>query len=155
MACNVYTALISGLGFGCVDIALTLLFIYFHSEEPSFEEFKNQFRFYSFFSSTVEFLGLAVVRLVFLLLGPIDLLFQAQPQFIMSKTCRLVYSTALLLFAYSPTKLLALTEDRSVLPVGDYFIIIWNFIASFVLCRFWASVYSKVISCSSSFKASK
>ncbi|VDD91923.1 unnamed protein product [Enterobius vermicularis] len=136
MACNVYTALISGLGFGCVDIALTLLFIYFHSEEPSFEEFKNQFRFYSFFSSTVEFLGLAVVRLVFLLLGPIDLLFQAQPQFIMSKTCRLVYSTALLLFAYSPTKLLALTEDRSVLPVGDYFIIIWNFIASFVSDRY-------------------
>uniref|UniRef100_A0A0N5AN58 ABC-type antigen peptide transporter n=1 Tax=Syphacia muris TaxID=451379 RepID=A0A0N5AN58_9BILA len=144
MVCNLFSAFMSATVFGCLDVLVNCICVYFHSPEPNFQHFIEQFQFYSFQLSTIEFIGLSLIRFGLLLLPPIYLFTHTHPQDFIQKTYHLVFCFSLLLLAYSPTKLLALSESNSVIPAGDYVIISWNFIASVILCKFWTSVFAKV-----------
>ncbi|VDK45664.1 unnamed protein product [Anisakis simplex] len=143
---SVKSAICVAVTVSLIDFLITCFAISWHDEEPSWTTFTKQFSEYSFMASTTDFFVLCCIRIAILVFGAAILLSQAQPYVLISKLPRFISSLSILFFAFSPTKLLALCDDKSILFVGDYLNIIWSFIASFIMYRIWSGIYMKTAS---------
>ncbi|VDM40619.1 unnamed protein product [Toxocara canis] len=141
MGWSLKSASVLAVSLSSLDLALTCMAICWHAKWPSTRAFTEQFTNYSFLSSTADFFAVCCIRILLLALGPLLLLTQSQAYRTIDKLSHLILSISILFYAFSPTKLLALSEESSVLFVGDYMVMMWNFVASIVMVRVWKGVY--------------
>lgn len=97
---------------------------------------------YDFRTNPIDFFITSLMRVVILLGGATLLAYNpAEGPYRLRKVTGPVFGLTLLLWAFSPTKLLAFAEKGDSLHVGEWFCIAWNFIAALILHLVWNRVY--------------
>uniref|UniRef100_A0A7E4ZYN6 ABC-type antigen peptide transporter n=1 Tax=Panagrellus redivivus TaxID=6233 RepID=A0A7E4ZYN6_PANRE len=124
---------------GAIDIGATVGALCWHGDAPSFDNFALQFGEFSLLNSTIDLLLVALLRLALISLGCALLLLKSDPIPILQKLSHLSFSIVILMAAYSPTKLLLLAEKKDTLFVGDWIVLVENFIAAIIAHKLWLS----------------
>lgn len=124
---------------GAFDIFFSILCLCLHGNNFAFDNFALQFGNFDFFSSTIDLLLLTLFRLSLTSLGCGILLLKADPLKTLQSLSHLSFSVAILVCAYSPTKLLLLAEKKDHLFVGDWLFLFENFIFAIFAHKLWIS----------------
>lgn len=114
-------------------------------------EFVNLFTGkYDFFTNPLDFLLLATIRSIALIAAAfIRYLHPVTGVDELTKLSNVVSCSAWLMYAFSPTKLLAFAERVDAPPIGAYLCVVWNLIAAFLLNMVWKHALMTVASSSS------
>ncbi|CAI4221697.1 unnamed protein product [Auanema sp. JU1783] len=133
-----------GLCLTAIDISVSLVCSCLHGNSFSKDNVISQFSTFSFFSSTIDFLFITLVRAGLWVLPAFIHYSGGANQLPIFKQA--IFCVSLLMYACSPTKLLLLTEHKAtgeLLYFGDYLFLIWNFFAAFMLDWSWRVYFSK------------
>uniref|UniRef100_A0A1I8AQE6 ABC-type antigen peptide transporter n=1 Tax=Steinernema glaseri TaxID=37863 RepID=A0A1I8AQE6_9BILA len=144
MALRPASCLVFGLLLVLVDLGNTGLGLAWHAPDaPSWPTFSAHFsQPFRFLRSTLDLGLIALVRALFYVVGPVLLLTQSNPSALMNTLSHVVFSLTLLMCAFSPTKLLALTEEKDArLFVGDVLLLVNNFVGAFLMHFAWTHVF--------------
>jgi ATP-binding cassette subfamily B (MDR/TAP) protein 9 len=134
--------IVTTLLFAIFDIGLCILCQCYHGHTFNWKNFSRQFAdHYSFYSSTVDLFYLTLIRVVLLTVGCGILLARPYPANILGKLSHLSFSVCILSAAYSPTKLLALsdkgTRPEAIVYSGDWAVLVENFLFATFAHRIW------------------
>jgi len=124
---------------GVIDVLLSILCLCLHGKDFSFDNFALQFGNFDFFSGTIDLLLLTLFRLALISLGCGILLLKADPLKALQSLSHLSFSVAILICAYSPTKLLLLAEKKDYLFAGDWLFLFENFVFAILAHKLWMS----------------
>ncbi|TKR93595.1 hypothetical protein L596_008017 [Steinernema carpocapsae] len=144
MALRPVSCLFFGILLCVVDLGNTGLGLSWHGNQaPSWAQFSAQFtQPYKFLSSTLDLALIALLRVCVYIGGPMTFLTRSNATPLMITMSHIVFSFMLLMCAFTPTKLLALTEEKgSVLGVGDVLLLINNFACAVAMNFCWTRVY--------------
>uniref|UniRef100_A0A914W7W3 ATP-binding cassette sub-family B member 9 n=1 Tax=Plectus sambesii TaxID=2011161 RepID=A0A914W7W3_9BILA len=130
-----------------LDMSLTLLGIAWDGKVFSFANISNSFstatpKEYDFRRNPIDFFVLSLLRITLYMVGaglvicdPIEGVNRVR------KVSGPVFGFTLLLWAFSPTKLLAFAEKDDPLHAGQWLCMAWNFVAALILHIVWNRVY--------------
>uniref|UniRef100_A0A1I7S7I3 ABC-type antigen peptide transporter n=1 Tax=Bursaphelenchus xylophilus TaxID=6326 RepID=A0A1I7S7I3_BURXY len=122
------------------DIGSTIAILCAHGPTFAWINFINQISEpYNFLLSISDFFYISIIRVILTLTGLSLLLFHSSPNNVLSKLSHISFALCILFCSYSPTKLLALTENQNVPKIADYFILIQNFFLSIFNHLVWKS----------------
>jgi ATP-binding cassette subfamily B (MDR/TAP) protein 9 len=124
---------------GATDIAASLACLCYHGTTFSFDNFALQFGNFSLLNSTIDLLLLTILRIAIISLGCAILLLKNQPLVLLRRLSHVSFSIAILICAYSPTKLLLLAEKKDYLYLGDWLALIENFVFAILAHLLWNS----------------
>ena len=124
---------------GGLDVAATLACLCLHGTQFTFDNFALQFGNFSMFSSTIDLLLLTILRIALISLGCSILLLKKHPLVTLQRLSHVSFSIAILICAYSPTKLLLLAEKKDYLFIGDWLGLVENFIFAILAHNLWRS----------------
>lgn len=128
--------------YSIVDIFINILSLSWHG--PTFDIsniFKSFTEPFNFLTSIVDVAVLGVVRIAYLIVGIILLIFYNDIQDKMDKLRHVLFCIVILLCSYSPTKVLFLAEKREIFFVGDYICIVGNFFNSIICYYIWKKYF--------------
>ncbi|CAD5206734.1 unnamed protein product [Bursaphelenchus okinawaensis] len=100
---------------------------------------------FNFLLSVSDLFYMSVARVLFTLFGLALVIIHKSPNGLLSNLSHFSFAICILLCSYSPTKLLALTENNNVPAASDYFILVQNFTFAVLTHLVWKSFVNATI----------
>lgn len=138
------TTIIGTSIFVTLDILLCVLFLCYHGNTFDWTNFSSQFsRSYSFLISSIDFFILTLLRTILFIVGCSILCLAKDPLYLLQWGKHISFSLCILFCSFSPTKVLALFENKNQPFIGDWLLVFQNIIFSVGGHILWKSYVQK------------